>query len=259
MAEPAARQAKPPRAVWRRVVSWFTTLVVLALLGLAVPLAVIPALHGGKALTVLTGSMRPTINPGDVAVVYPVESFDDVRVGDVVTFMPNPEDPTLVTHRVIGWAVNGAGETTMITQGDNNNAPDEPIMEKQIRAKVAYTVPWVGNVLQYGNEFGKPILVVGVAIGLIVYAVYAMVTSMVRGRRNEKAARRHRANGTAATPAVAAGLAAADAEAGRTEELARVDGPGRPAGDQANPHRPNPVGVPWRPVPAKPFELAQTG
>jgi signal peptidase len=169
------------------------TIVVLGLLGLAIPLAVIPALHGGKALTVLTGSMKPTHNPGDVVVVYPVDSFEEIELGDVVTFMPKPEDPTLVTHRAVDWALGPEGEKLLITQGDANNVADEPLKEKQIRAKVAYAVPWVGNVLQYGNEFGKPLLIVAVAIGLIAYSIYAMVTSHTvgRSRASRKAAAQH--------------------------------------------------------------------
>jgi signal peptidase len=161
------------------------TVLVLALLALAVPLAVIPALNGGKALTVLTGSMQPTLNPGDVAVVYPVQSFDEIELGDVVTFMPKPDDPTLVTHRAVAWATRPDGERLLITQGDANNAEDEPIREKQVRARLAYSVPWVGKVLQYGSDFGKPLLVVAVAIGLITYAVFGMVTSIRRRSAGE--------------------------------------------------------------------------
>jgi signal peptidase len=180
-------------------VSWATTAVVLVLLALAVVLAVIPALNGGKALTVLTGSMSPTIQPGDVAVVFPVESFEEIELGDIVTFMPKPEDPTLVTHRAVSWGSSADGERILITRGDANGADDDPIKEKQVRAKVAYTVPWVGNVLQYGSDFGKPLLLVIVAIGLIVYCLYAMVTSVASGQR--RAGPRHGARPGAEPPA----------------------------------------------------------
>jgi signal peptidase len=189
MATETTTAARPRKAVWRRAVSWTTTTVVLALLALAVVLAVIPALHGGKALTVLTGSMSPTINAGDVAVVYPVDGFDDIEVGDIVTFMPEPDNPTLVTHRAVSWGATAKGERLLITRGDANGVDDDPIMEKQIRAKVAYTVPWVGHVLQYGNDFGKPLALVIVAIGLIGYCVYAMVTSVASGRERPGGAR----------------------------------------------------------------------
>ncbi|MDR2564779.1 MAG: S26 family signal peptidase, partial [Bifidobacteriaceae bacterium] len=87
------------RSWWRRALSWVTTGAVLVLLTLGIVLALIPAMNGGTALTVLSGSMQPTLKPGDVVVVFPVDGFEDIELGDVVTFMPNPDDPTLVTHR----------------------------------------------------------------------------------------------------------------------------------------------------------------
>ncbi|MDR1442715.1 MAG: signal peptidase I [Bifidobacteriaceae bacterium] len=179
MATETKPAARPRKAVWRRALSWLTTVAVLALLGLAIILAVIPALHGGKALNVLTGSMEPGISPGDVVVVYPIGGFKDIEVGDIVTFMPKADDPMLITHRAIGWGQNADGEKVLITKGDANGAQDEPVREKQVRAKVAYTVPWIGNVLQY-NDFGKPLVLVIAAIGLIIYSIYAMVTSVRR-------------------------------------------------------------------------------
>lgn len=188
----AAPTAAPaPKALWRRIMSWATTTIVLALLALSIPLAVIPALHGGTALTVLTGSMQPTLQPGDMAIVYPVDGFDDIELGDVVTFMPKPDDPTLVTHRAIAWGVDGDGNRILTTQGDANDAADSPIQEQQLRAKLAYSVPWIGNVLQY-SDFSKPILVVIAAIGLIAYAVYAVLTSTVASGRKRVKGGRHR-------------------------------------------------------------------
>jgi signal peptidase len=156
--------------------------VALAILGLAIVLAVIPALNNGKALTVLTGSMQPTLNPGDVAVVYAVGGFGEIETGDIVTFLPKPDDPTLVTHRAVGWGMTGEGEKTLITRGDANGADDQPVTEKQVRAKFAYRVPWVGNLLLY-SDFGKPFLLIAAALGLIAYCFYAMVTSVARTDR----------------------------------------------------------------------------
>ncbi|MDR1790963.1 MAG: signal peptidase I [Propionibacteriaceae bacterium] len=170
---------RPRFSVLKRVISWFATLLILAMLGIGLVLAVIPALNHGTALTVLTGSMQPTINPGDIAVVYAVDGFDDISIGDVVTFMPNPDDDTLVTHRAVGWSIGTDGEKLLVTRGDANSASDPPIMEKQLRAKLAYTVPWLGNILQY-SDFSKPFIVILVAIILIGYAAYATLTSIKR-------------------------------------------------------------------------------
>lgn len=167
------------RSWWRRALSWVTTGAVLVLLTLGIVLALIPAMNGGTALTVLSGSMQPTLKPGDVVVVFPVDGFEDIELGDVVTFMPNPDDPTLVTHRAKAWDVNGDGEKVLITRGDANGADDSPMREKQLRAKVVYSVPWVGNLLQY-TQASKPWLVLAMAVILITYAIYATATSFRR-------------------------------------------------------------------------------
>src|SRR5699024_1764038 len=81
-----------------------TSVLLIAVLALAVLLAVVPRLLGGEALTVLTGSMQPTYSPGDVVVSVPQEEY---QVGDVVTFQPVSGDPTLVTHRIVAVTVGG--------------------------------------------------------------------------------------------------------------------------------------------------------
>jgi signal peptidase len=171
--------AAPKIRPWRRAASWAMTVVLVALLGLGVVLAVIPALNRGTALTVLTGSMQPTIKAGDIAVVFAVDSFDDIEIGDIVTFMPWPDDPTLLTHRAVAWGIGADGEKVLIARGDANSANDDPIKEGQLRAKFAYKVPWLGHVLQY-SDFGKPALIGVVSVALLAYAVFALATSFRR-------------------------------------------------------------------------------
>ncbi|MDR1824560.1 MAG: signal peptidase I [Bifidobacteriaceae bacterium] len=170
-------RAKPGPA--RRAISWLATGVMVVLLALAVALAVIPSLNHGKALTVLTGSMQPALNPGDVAVVFAVDGFDDIELGDVVTYMPNPDDPTLVTHRAVAWTTGVDGERRLVVQGDANNTPDDPIKEVQLKAKLAYTVPWVGNVLKLSPQ-GRSKAMLGLGVGLLCYAGVVFLVSLRR-------------------------------------------------------------------------------
>jgi signal peptidase len=160
-----------------------------ALLVLAVFLAVIPSLTPGKALTVLTGSMQPAINPGDVAVVFAVDSFDDIKLGDVVTFMPNPDDPTLVTHRAVAWTTSSDGERLLVTKGDANSSTDDPIREKQLRAKLAYKVPWIGHILKL-SPYGKSLGLIILGCALLAYSVVALSLSLRRPRTGGRPGRR---------------------------------------------------------------------
>ncbi|MDR2452985.1 MAG: signal peptidase I [Bifidobacteriaceae bacterium] len=161
----------------------FATAMVLALAALAVALAVVPRVVGGAALTVLTGSMQPAFAPGDMIVVKGVDNPEaEIAIGDVIAFMPNPDDPTLVTHRVIAKSISLAEGASYTTQGDANTAADSPILPKQIRGKLMYTVPYVGHATAWFAS-KTPWLATAAGLGLIAYGLFALVRGAKRRRR----------------------------------------------------------------------------
>ena len=99
-----------------------------------------------KARIVLTESMQPTINPGDIVLSLNPERLPP-KVGDIVTYTGRRYDGTAVasfTHRVIsGDAKNG-----FVMKGDNNPAPDtqQPTLA-DISGVVFYTIPIIGKLL----------------------------------------------------------------------------------------------------------------
>jgi signal peptidase len=96
---------------------------VLGLFGGIFLAVTVPYLFGFRSLTVLSGSMEPTLHVGDVVVVEQVPPLD-VRVGDIVTFR-DPEDPTrLITHRVRQIEVNGPN-VQFVTKGDANTSVED--------------------------------------------------------------------------------------------------------------------------------------
>lgn len=169
------------------------TVLSVAALTLAIAVAlvtiVIPKLMGAAPYTVLTGSMRPAMAPGELAIVDPVE-VADIRIGDVITYQPAPGEPQVVTHRVVGINAASGGERTFLTQGDANTTPDaEPVIEAQIRGKVAYSVPLMGHVNSAINSQTRSNALVLGAGALILYGVW-QIGSGVRSkrRRPERAA-----------------------------------------------------------------------
>ena len=97
-------------------------------LGLLVALTAIATLVVGpllglyRTVTVLSGSMRPTFNPGDMIVVSP-EPMRDLRVGDVITFQIPTAGHPVETHRVVSILRPGP-EPIVRTKGDANNTVD---------------------------------------------------------------------------------------------------------------------------------------
>ncbi|ROR73357.1 signal peptidase I [Bogoriella caseilytica] len=153
---------------------------------------VVPKLMGAMPYTVLTGSMSPAMEPGALAIVAPTEA-QEIRIGDVVTYQPRPNDPAVVTHRVIGINVSATG-TTFTTQGDANTRTDpHPVVPEQIRGTVAYAVPWMGHVNSSLNAGSRSSLMVGAACALILYGLWQVGSGIhsrtpARIREGEQAA-----------------------------------------------------------------------
>lgn len=135
---------------WRRCARVLVTVVlwavfaVVALLVLAV--LIIPRVSGAIPLTVLSGSMEPSLSPGTVVIVKPTD-IESLAIGDVITFQSRSGEQELITHRIVGVSVGGDA-TTFRTKGDANGAVDPaPVTSAQIRGKVWYHVPAVGYAL----------------------------------------------------------------------------------------------------------------
>ncbi|MGH2761442.1 MAG: signal peptidase I [Thermoleophilaceae bacterium] len=127
----------------RSTVSFAVWLVV----GFALALTAVvvgPPAFGHRSLTVISGSMEPTLETGSVVVdevIAPVEA----RPGDIVTFN-DPVRRRQVTHRLRSMRVEG-GVAHMVTKGDANDAAERwsvPVTGEI--GRVAYQVPKLGYV-----------------------------------------------------------------------------------------------------------------
>ncbi len=102
----------------------------------------------GYEPSVLSGpSMQPTIWAGDLVITKKMPA-EEIQVGDIIKFY---QDGKFVVHRVIEID-NFDGQLTIITQGDNVNAPDDPITEGQVVGKVVVILPKVGYVSVWFRE-----------------------------------------------------------------------------------------------------------
>jgi signal peptidase I len=99
-----------------------------------------------KARIVLTQSMQPTINAGDVVLSLNPNRMPP-EVGDVATYTARRFDGSSVasfTHRII----SGDAESGFVMKGDNNPAPDTQKPElKDITGVVFFTIPLIGKLL----------------------------------------------------------------------------------------------------------------
>jgi signal peptidase len=170
-------------SAFRQAIAWAVLLAALALLAVCV---VVPKAGGATPYTILTDSMRPTYPPGTLVVTKPTP-FDDINIGDVVTYQLNSGEATVVTHRVIGRTNDKQGRSALITQGDANNAPDEKlVIAKQVKGTLWYSAPKLGRVSNALNASQRDLALTVVVVGLFAYAGFMFAGSAVERRRKRR-------------------------------------------------------------------------
>jgi signal peptidase I len=135
---------------------------------------------GFKPVAVYSGSMRPTLGVGSLAVdrVIPASS---VRVGDLITFNDPYIKGRLVTHRVAQIVPTKHG-LAYRTKGDANQARDPWAIRLNDRVgRVAFDVPFAGYLLYYAHT--REIR----ALLLIAFALFVLVGALRRIWRSEPA------------------------------------------------------------------------
>jgi signal peptidase len=169
------------RAV-RQVGGWVVLAALVGLLAVAASATVVPRLAGGLTLTVLSPSMEPALQTGDLIVTRPVTAATELATGDIVAFLPWADDPTLVTHRIIGATVGRDG-LCYITQGDNNDSVDPwgPVCRDQLRGVFWYKVPWLGQAKSWlAGRADGPLLVAGAGGVLVLGGIVWFATTLRR-------------------------------------------------------------------------------
>jgi signal peptidase len=141
-------------------------LAVLAFLVLAVG----PHVLGYRTMTMLTGSMAPEINPGDVTVVTPI-AVSEITEGMVITYHRPIDDHSVVTHRVVSVQTAPDGTVSVQTKGDANEAVDPwtATLDGDTAYEVQAVIPELGNLIEalrtpVVNQvllYGAPTLLVG--------------------------------------------------------------------------------------------------
>lgn len=110
--------------------------------------------------TVLSGSMRPTVSPGDVAVTQAVP-IGSVHVGDVIVFYP-PGRTEAVMHRVASLK-----DGVITTKGDANPVADP--WHVTLSGTTAYRMVAVVPFLGWLTELQRPaLLLAGLLVGLAI-------------------------------------------------------------------------------------------
>ncbi len=102
--------------------------------------SIVPVLRGWSPVAVITGSMAPKINAGDIVVIAPYEG-QSLDAGAVIV-VDNPSRVGTIPHRVVDTTPSG----DYVTRGDANGRIDStPVPPNAIRGVGRIVVPAIGT------------------------------------------------------------------------------------------------------------------
>lgn len=125
----------------------------------------IPSVFGIAPVIVLSGSMYPEFDVGDMIFIRKTDAAA-LQAGDVICYIPE-ESETAITHR-IKEIQQQDGETLFITQGDANNAEDRvPVTVDSVQGKyIGFHIAGLGNLAVFLQSPLGMILFIGVPVVL---------------------------------------------------------------------------------------------
>lgn len=140
----------------------------------------VPSVGGVFPLIVLTDSMAPEIEGGDLIICNNYE-VDKVQEGDIIAFFdPAGNGTSIVTHRVLE-VTEQDGEVAFKTKGDANNTEDKMLVPAENFVGVYKTrIAGAGNIAMFMQSTTG--LVVCVILPIILLVAY----DVIRRRMYEK-------------------------------------------------------------------------
>lgn len=138
-----------------------------------------PSFLGIKTYVIISGSMMPELEIGDIVVVKEVQE-KELQKGDIISFR---QGHNVVTHRISEIIVTD-NKVQYKTKGDNNNIEDiEAISKDEIEGKVINKIPAIGNiVLLLKNKT----LIIVIVIFYYIYLLNDQSTQKIKNIRKIK-------------------------------------------------------------------------
>jgi len=144
-----------------RLIDRALTALIVAVGVIAVAVGILVFVANLHFQTVTSGSMRPTVSPGDLAVTQAVP-VSSLKVGDVIVFFPPTSSTEPVMHRIVSL-----GNGVITTRGDANNVDDpwQVTLSGTTAYRMVAVVPFIG----WLTELQRPALIVaGLLVGLMI-------------------------------------------------------------------------------------------
>ncbi len=135
-----------------------------------------PSFFGIKTYVVISGSMEPEIQIGDIVVAKNAKN-ENLNVGDIICFR---QGQSVVTHRISQKNEEG-DDINYKTKGDNNNAEDTgTITKREIEGKVIKIIPKLGKVsLMLQNK-------IAIVVIIVIFYIYLMHAHKINQKKDER-------------------------------------------------------------------------
>lgn len=135
-------------------------------------------LMGYECYTVISGSMQPEYNVGDLLYVKDA-NVNTIKVGDPITFILN-EDLVVATHRVVRI---DAENQRFYTKGDANEIEDsEPVHFNNVIGVPQFSIPKLGYVSDFIQN--PPGMYITIGVGIILILI-VFVPDMIGKKKKE--------------------------------------------------------------------------
>ncbi len=181
---PARHRRRPTTPLWQRaaavVLYTATCLTVFTVVAIGVGIGA----HRLRVEAIESNSMRPVFARGTAVFLTP-ESFDQVRVGQIISYVPPQPFPQVnVVHRVYAIRRLNANAIEVQTKGDANKAPDpwQTVISGNGVWRLKAAVPYLG---QLPLLFGNPMALIGIV--LVIASMLVVLLTPAGDSRHEPA------------------------------------------------------------------------
>ena len=139
-----------------------------------------PTIFGVKMYVILSGSMRPELDIGDIVIVKDCNEF---KKGDIISFR---KGQSIITHRIID-ILNENNEIKYKTKGDNNNSEDKILIKQDdIEGIVINKISKIGNFVLIIKD--KTILIMVV----LFYYIFLVREQSVKKKKDNRKIKRQK-------------------------------------------------------------------
>lgn len=168
-------------------ISWTVLVILVLIAGFLVYYYVANKIYASKGekyepgiglYTIVSPSMTPNLNVYDVIINVKVDKAEDIKIGDIITFVSTSaiSKGLTITHRVVAIVETSNG-LEYRTQGDNNLNPDGATVPfGNVLGKVLFRIPQLGRVQYFlSSSYGWLLIVVIPALLIIISDVLKII------------------------------------------------------------------------------------